>query len=177
MASTKIKYKNQNVKKYFIGLCIILAIIFLALYFYKWHTVREQEKYINSYLISTNTISLEMNDINEISSVLSETPNYYFLYISYTGDEDVYNLEEELKPLIDEYQLQNNFYFLNVTDFKDTNKNYKEDIADTLNIDRNIISDVPIILYFQDGELATTQGIFTAKEFKDLLETKDIKSQ
>ena len=86
MASTKIKYKNQNVKKYFVGLCIILAIIFLALYFYKWHTVREQEKYINSYLISTNTISLEMNDINEISSVLSETPNYYFLYISYTGD-------------------------------------------------------------------------------------------
>lgn len=177
MASTKIKYKNQNVKKYFVGLCIILAIIFLALYFYKWHTVREQEKYYNSYLIETNTISLEMNDINEISSVLSETPNYYFLYISYTGDEDVYNLEEELKPLIDEYQLQNNFYFLNVTDFKDTNTNYKEDIADTLNIDRNIISDVPIILYFKDGELATMHGIFTAEEFKDLLETQNIRSQ
>ena len=55
MASTKIKYKNQNVKKYFVGLCIILAIIFLALYFYKWHTVREQEKYINSYLIDSFT--------------------------------------------------------------------------------------------------------------------------
>ena len=177
MASTKIKYKNQNVKKYFVGLCIILAIIFLALYFYKWHIVREQEKYYNSYLIETNTISLEMNDINEISSVLSETPNYYFLYISYTGDEDVYNLEEELKPLIDEYQLQSNFYFLNVTDFKDTNTNYKEDIADTLNIDRNIISDVPIILYFKDGELATMHGIFTLEEFKDLLETQNIRSQ
>lgn len=177
MASAKIKYKNQNVKKYFVGLCIILAIIFLALYFYKWHTVREQEKYYNSYLISTNTISLEMTDINEISSVLSETPSYYFLYISYTGDEDVYTLEEELKPLIDEYQLQNNFYFLNVTDFKDTNTNYKDDIADILNIDRNIISKVPIILYFKDGELATTHGIFTAGEFQDLLETKDIKSQ
>lgn len=177
MASSKIKYKSQSAKKYLIGLCIILAIIFLALYFYKWHTVLEQEKYYNSYLIETNTISLEMNDINEISSVLSETPNYYFLYISYTGDEDVYNLEEELKPLIDEYQLQNNFYFLNVTDFKDTNTNYKEDIADTLNIDRNIISDVPIILYFKDGELATMHGIFTAEEFKDLLETQNIRSQ
>ena len=177
MASTKIKYRNQNVKKYFVGLCIILAIIFLALYFYKWHTVREQEKYFNSYLISTNTISLEMNDIDEIRSVLSETPNYYFLYISYTGDEDVYTLEEELKPLIDEYQLQNNFYFLNVTDFKDTNTNYKNDIADELDIDRSIIAKVPIILYFKDGELATTHGIFTAAEFEDLLETQDIKSQ
>lgn len=177
MASAKIKYRNQSAKKYFAVLCIVLAIIFLILYFYKWHIVREEEKYYNSYLVSTDTISLEMNDINEISSVLSETPSYYFLYISYTGDEKVFQLEEELKPLIDEYQLQNNFYFLNVTDFKDTNTNYKKDIAAELEIDANIISDVPIILYFKDGELATTHGIFTAAEFEDLLETQDIKSQ
>ena len=176
MASGKIKYKSQTLKKYFIGLCIILAIIFLALYFHKWDTVKEQEKYYNSYLISTNTISLEMTDIDEINAVLSETPSYYFLYISYTND-DVYNLETELKPLIDEYHLQNSFYFLNVTDFKDTNTNYKEDIADALDIDANIISQVPIILYFKDGELVSTHGIFTASEFQDLLETQDIKSQ
>ncbi len=177
MAVSKIKYRNQTAKKYLAMLCIILAIIFLALYFNKWNTIKEQEKYYNSYLISTNTISLEMNDINEINSVLSETPNYYFLYISYTNDEDVYNLETKLKPLIDEYQLQNNFYFLNVTDIKKENKNYKEDIANTLNINKNIISKVPIILYFKDGELAISKGMFTAKEFEDTLLTQDIKSQ
>ena len=177
MASNKIKYRNQTLKKYFIGLCIILAIIFLALYFHKWHTVKEQEKYYESFLVSTNTISLEMTDIKEIQSVLSETPNYYFLYISYTNDEDIYNLEKELKPLIDEYHLQNSFYFLNVTDFKDTNQDYKDDIAEALEIDKNIISKVPIILYFKDGKLATKNGIFTADQFTDLLETQDIKSQ
>lgn len=177
MASNKIKYRNQTLKKYFIGLCIILAIIFLALYFHKWHTVKEQEKYYESFLVSTNTISLEMTDIKEIQSVLSETPNYYFLYISYTNDEDIYNLEKELKPLIDEYHLQNSIYFLNVTDFKDTNQDYKDDIAEALEIDKNIISKVPIILYFKDGKLATKNGIFTADQFKDLLETQDIKSQ
>ena len=177
MAINKIKYRNQTLKKYFIGLCIILAIIFLALYFHKWHTVKEQEKYYESFLVSTNTISLEMTDIKEIQSVLSETPNYYFLYISYTNDEDIYNLEKELKPLIDEYHLQNSFYFLNVTDFKDTNQDYKDDIAEALEIDKNIISKVPIILYFKDGKLATKNGIFTADQFKDLLETQDIKSQ
>lgn len=177
MATSKVKYRKETAKKYFIGLCIILAIIFLALYFHKWITVKEQEKYYNSYLISTNTISLELTDIEEISSVLSETPNYYFLYISYTNDEDVYNLETELKPLIDEYHLQNNFYFLNVTDYKDTNKDYKNDIAEELGIEANIISEVPIILYFKDGELATTHGIHTASEFEDLLETQDIRSQ
>ena len=177
MASNKIKYRNQTLKKYFIGLCIILAIIFLALYFHKWHTVKEQEKYYESFLVSTNTISLEMTDIKEIQSVLSETPNYYLLYISYTNDEDIYNLEKELKPLIDEYHLQNSFYFLNVTDFKDTNQDYKDDIAEALEIDKNIISKVPIILYFKDGKIATKNGIFTADQFKDLLETQDIKSQ
>ena len=69
------------------------------------------------------------------------------------------------------------FTFLNVTDFKDTNQDYKDDIAEALEIDKNIISKVPIILYFKDGKLATKNGIFTADQFKDLLETQDIKSQ
>ena len=51
------------------------------------------------------------------------------------------------------------------------------DIAEELGIDGNIISKVPIILYFKDGSLATTHGIHTAKEFEDLLETQDIRSQ
>ena len=49
--------------------------------------------------------------------------------------------------------------------------------ADALEIDASIISEVTIILYFKDGELATTHGIHTAKEFEDLLETQDIRSQ
>ena len=53
----------------------------------------------------------------------------------------------------------------------------KKDIALALDIDEDIISKVPIILYFKDGELATTHGIFTASEFQDLLENQDIKSQ
>lgn len=177
MASGKMKYKNKTVKKYFVGLCIILAIIFLALYFYKWYSVLKQEKYYNSYLISTNTINFEFTDINEIQEVLAETANFYFLYISYTEDETVYNFEKELKPLIDEYQIQENFYFLNVTHLKDTDTDYKKDIAGELQIDEDIISDIPVILYFKDGNLVTTNGIHTVQEFADLLDTQDIKSQ
>ena len=121
-----------------------------------------------SYLLSTNTVYLEIDNIRELRSVLTETPSYYFLYISYIGDSNVYNLEKELKPLIDEYQLQNNFYFLNVTDFKDSNVNYREDIAEILGIDASIISDIPVILYYSDGEFAP-QGIYTSQELEDLL--------
>ncbi len=122
-----------------------------------------------SYLISSDTIYLVVNNINEIKSVFLEAPNYYFVYISSLCNENAYNLEKELKPLIDEYQLQNNFYFLDVTNFKDSNLDYKNDIALALDIDQNIISDIPVILYFKDGKLLN--DIFTAEEFKNILES------
>ena len=122
-----------------------------------------------SYLISSDTIYLIVNNINEIKNVFLEAPNYYFVYISSLCNENTYNLEKELKPLIDEYQLQNNFYFWDVTNFKDSNLDYKKDIALALGIDQNIISDIPIILYFKDGKLLNE--IFTAEEFKNILES------
>ncbi|MCI9281146.1 MAG: hypothetical protein HFI49_02665, partial [Bacilli bacterium] len=99
MASTKYKNKPISLKKITISLCVVLGVILIILYAYKWHQVKEDEKYLQSYLISSNTINLEMNSINNINSVLSETPNNYFIYISYTGDKDIYNFEKKLKPL------------------------------------------------------------------------------
>lgn len=170
------KYKNKpSIKNIVIGLCVIIGIIFLLLYFYKWHQVKEDEKYLNSYLISSSTISLEMNDLSEIRTVLSEAPTYYFIYISYTGDKNIYDFEKKLKPLIDDYAIQNNFYYLNVTEIKNKNENYKKDIAKELDIEEKKISDVPIILYFKNGELVNS-GITSVNDFKDLLEKHDMKS-
>ena len=135
MASTRNKNKSLSMKNYLVACLLILGIVFVVLYFYKWHQVKEEEKYLNSYLVNTGTVNLEMSDIKEINTVLSETPSYYFVYISYTKEEDVYNLEKELKPLITEYDLQNNFYYINVTDIKEKNENFKEDIAKELKID------------------------------------------
>ena len=173
MAKTKYKNKSLPTRQWAITLLIGILIIFGILYIYKWHQVKEQEKYINSYLISSNTISMEMNDINEIDAVLSETANYYFVYIGYTNDEAVYNLEKSLKPVIDKYDLHNNFYYLNVTDIKENNKNYLSEIANKLNIDQNKIKKIPVILYFKDGTLIQ-DGIYNAKEFEELIQDQDI---
>lgn len=175
MANINYKNKSTSIKNVVAGLCIVIGIIFIVLYFYKWHQVLEDEKYINSYLISTNTISLEMNDIHEIDSVLSETPNYYFVYISYTKDKDVYNFEKKLKPLIDDYSLQYNFYYINVTDIKKENKNYKSDIAKALEIDEKNLKHIPVILYFKDGKLEN-EGITQVKDFEKLLTDENLKS-
>lgn len=178
MANTNYKNKSQPVQnRGLIILFVVIGAVLVLLYCYKWHQVRNEEKYLTSYLVSTNTISLEMNEIDEIDSVLLETPSYYFVYISYTKDESVYNLEKKLKPLIDEYDLQNNFYYINVTDIKENNKNYKADIAKKLNVDSSKINEVPVILYFKDSKLVK-DSITNAKDFEKLLkDEQDIEAK
>ena len=135
---------------------------------------KNEEKYVTSYLMSSNTINYEMNEIEEISSVLSETANYYFVYISYTNDADVYNLEKSLKPIIDKYDLNNNFYYINVTNIKENKAKYKKEIADRLNIDEKEMNNIPIIMYFKDGVL--TQSAKTAKDLENLVKNQGINS-
>ena len=168
----KRKSKNQSIKKLVIVLLCIIGFILAILYFYKWHQVKEQEKYMNSYLVASNTINLEIADTKEIRDVLSEASDDYFIYISYTKDKDVYELEKDLKPIIDEYNLKNIFYFLNVTEAKNKT-NYIKDIADKLNIKESEIYNVPIILYFKDGKLIN-KGVTNAKDFEALLEMEDL---
>lgn len=167
MAKTK-KNNNQNMRNIFIALLIIIGIIFLIIYFAKWHEVKYEEKYQTSYLVSTNTIYLEINDLSEIETVLADTPANYFVYISYTKDEDIYNYEKKLKPIIDNYSLQNSFYYLNITDIKEEN-NYQTKIANKLNIKQEEVKEIPVILYFENGSLEET--LHTANELKELVKS------
>lgn len=172
MANTK--YKNQSVNKLVVSLIIVLVIVFIGLYFYRWHQVKTQEKYFTSYLVSSKTINYELNGIDGLSSVLLEAPSHYFVYVGFTKDEKVYNLEKKIKPLIEEYNLRDSFYYINVTDIMDK-KNYKQDLAKKLNISNDRIKDVPVIIYFKDGK-PVGDSIYNAKDFEKLLKEQDIKS-
>lgn len=164
--------RNNNIptKKYVFTFLGIIGIFLLITWCFKWHQVKENEKYLKSYLVSSGAINLEMNDLNEIESVLSETSNDYYVYVSYTENEDIYNYEKELKPIIDEYNIKSDFYFLNIINIKKDNKNYKEELAKKLAIDKKNLNEIPVILHFDDGKLEHT--IHTANELKDLLKAK-----
>ena len=75
---------------------------------------------------------------------------FYFVYISYTNDEKVYSFEKKLKKLIDNYNLKDEFYFVNVTNIKDDENFYKE-INNTFNT--KLINNIPCILHFKNNEL------------------------
>ena len=106
MAKKKSKKNNINFKKLFYFIIGFLLIIFLIWYIISWKNVKKEEKLMNSYLITSNTLSVEIKDLSETIQVLKESPSEYFVYISYTNDEKVYSFEKKLKKLIDNYNLK-----------------------------------------------------------------------
>ena len=150
MAKKKSKKNNINFKKLFYFIIGFLLIIFLIWYIISWKNVKKEEKLMNSYLITSNTLSVEIKDLSETIQVLKESPSEYFVYISYTNDEKVYNFEKKLKKLIDNYNLKDEFYFVNVTNIKD-DENFYSEINDTFNT--KLINNIPSILHFKNNEL------------------------
>ena len=150
MAKKKSKKNNINFKKLFYFIIGFLLIIFLIWYIISWKNVKQEEKLMNSYLITSNTLSVEIKDLSETIQVLKESPSEYFVYISYTNDEKVYSFEKKLKKLIDNYNLKDEFYFVNVTNIKD-DENFYSEINDTFNT--KLINNIPSILHFKNNEL------------------------
>ena len=150
MAKKKSKKNNINFKKIFYFILGFLLIIFLIWYIISWKNVKQEEKLMNSYLITSNTLSVEIKDLSETIQVLKESPSEYFVYISYTNDEKVYSFEKKLKKLINNYNLKDEFYFVNVTNIKD-DENFYSEINDTFNT--KLISNIPSILHFKNNEL------------------------
>ena len=60
-------------------------------------------------------------------------------------------LKRQLKSIIDKYSLSDRFYYLDVTNIMEED-NYLERINNAF--DTDVITQVPIILYYQNGKLA-----------------------
>lgn len=166
-------------KNIFIILGIILLLIILAIFIYRWQTMKNEEKWRSSYLISSGTLSLEIKNLDEIDQILSEPPTEYFVLITYTENEETYNLEVNIKDIIDKYKLSDSFYYLNVQSIMDQD-NYLTRLNNAFNTDQ--ISTVPIILYYKDGKLINTvtrndNNIIKAGDFQKLLDSYEYEGQ
>ena len=159
------KKKNSYIptKNYVIAVLISLLAIFLTYYIFSWYNVYQEKKYNESYLMKTSTISLKVDDIAEIESAFKEAPTEYFVYIGYRKDESVYKLEKNLKKIIDKYNLNDIFYYIDITEHKDED-NYIEKLNKALNLTENKITNVPTIVYFKNGNVAN-DAIITREDY------------
>ena len=143
--------KYINPKNYLYVLIILVGAILLTFYIFKWYDVKKEERLMNSYLITSKTVGSSINDINSLKQIMQESPSSYFIYLGYTNDEYNYNLEKSLKRVIDKYKLNDIFYYVDVTDLKEKNENYINEIKDVLNIKE--LENIPAIIYVVDGKI------------------------
>ena len=179
--SSSIRKENTtivNPRNYLYALLILVGGILIVWYAFSWYQVKREEKLMDSYLISTNTISSNITDINALTQVIQESPSSYFIYIGYREDEDVYKLEKDLKKIIDKYKLNDMFFYFDVTDLKEKDDNYLEEIKKVLKIDN--LSKVPAIIYINNGEIAkenvlcgVKNTLLKARDLENLLEIYD----
>jgi len=187
MADNKTKKKVTNnsrkipAQNYIIAAVIVALVIGLTFYIFQWINVVKEDKLATSYLVSTNTIVYEIKSLEEVNSVFVEMPSEYFVYISNNNDEQIYELEKDLKKIIDDYGLKDYFYYINITNMKEKS-DYIKEIENALAIKEGTIKRIPTIIMFRDGEIVTDgiviredQGMITAADFEKLLEIKEIK--
>lgn len=166
-------------KNVIIIIAIIVALLFVGFYIYRWNQVKTEEKYNTSYLIDNKTLNLEIKNIEEVKQILTESPTEYFVLITYTKNEDTYNLETGLKKIIDEYKLSDSFYYFNIGD-KYNDQDYLDKLNKAFNTDK--IKKVPIILYYKDGKIVDTvtrkdNNIINAGDFQKLLDIYEYNGQ
>lgn len=145
------KEKYINPRNYLYAILILVGGILLTLYIFKWYQIKQEEKLMTSYLISTNTVSSSITDLNSLKQITQEVPSNYFIYLGYTNDIDEYNLEKDLKKVIDKYKLNDIFYYIDITKIKNENDDYLEEIADSLEIEK--LENVPAMIYVVDGKI------------------------
>ena len=113
----------------------------LTIYGFSWYNVLKENKVSQSYLVKTKVISNEIQSLEEGDAVFAEVPDEYFIYISYTGSEEIYNTEKQLKKVINDYELNDKIYYLNVTSIKD-DKDYLEKINNSLKLEERKVVDI-----------------------------------
>ena len=177
---TKVK-KNERyipIKNYVLAVVVVAVIILLTWYGFAWYNVLKENKVATSYLVKDKVISNEIKSLEEVSDVFSEAPDTYYICVSYTGSEEIYDMEKDLKKIINEYSLNDMMYYLNVTEIKEE-KDYIENINKALKLENKKINDVPTIIYYVDGEVVdiverSDDNIMNVGDFQKLLDVNKV---
>ena len=163
--------KNDRVvprKNYYILTLLIIMVVVITFLIFNLNDKYQNSKLESSYL------SGYLNEVseNEINNVMAETTTDFFVLVTDTNNEDIYNFEKDLKKIIKKNDLRDNFVLIDYSDNKDS--------LDSLNKKFNSnIETLPAIIYFKDGvfvkNIDSSEEMLRADEFDKLLDEYEIK--
>lgn len=173
------KSRYIPLKNYFIIIITLLIVVLLSLYFFKWYKVYEEEQTRESYLLKTNTISMQISNMENIRTILSEAPSEYFIYVSYINSKDILKLEKKMKKVIDEYGLNDIVYYIDITKYKDDDS-YLNELNNTLGINDYKIKNTPALIFVKNGKIEknniiqSDNEVFEISEFEKIIKNNNI---
>lgn len=170
--------KKVGLKNYLLALLVLVGGIVLVAYIFEWYQVKQEEKYIESYLLKTNTVGFNIQNIESYKQVIQEAPNDYFVVIGYAGDEQEFKMENKLKDIIDSYQINDIVYYVNITDIVDE-ENYIDKVNQNIGIS---LKNAPAVIYVKDRKIenfniveANENNILNLNDVEKILEIYDYK--
>ena len=98
--------KNRYLRLFIIIAVTVLLTVLLCNLYKSYQNNKLNKGYISKYV---STIKYE-----ELDSSLAELGDKYYIYFGYTGDEDVYKLEKDIKRVVFNNHLEDNFLYVNV---------------------------------------------------------------
>lgn len=137
----------KNLKKNYVKLGIIIFVtVVLTL-----SASNLYRNYVNNK-INVSYISSYVNVINynELSDTIREMSSNSFLYVGYTGNKEVYSFEKKLKKVIKNEQLEDNFYYVDVTE-KLNDINMVDEFNSLVGIIDSETIIFPAVIYFKNN--------------------------
>lgn len=161
-------------KNYFMLILLVVLVVGLTFAIFNIANAIKNKKINNGYI---NRYVSEIQ-YSELDNYLVEPANNTFIYLTYTGDKNVYNFETKLKKIINNYELESNFIYVNVTE-EMSNGDFIDKLNNKVSANEKI-DKLPVILYYKDGTLTEVlQGendIINVGDFQKLLDTYEIAS-
>ena len=140
-------------KNYIILGIVILATMLILYYFYMWIDVYKESK-INIPIMDKY---MSVINYNELDNYIVENPDT-IVYVSVLEDENIREFEKKFKSKYKNNQIDNEVLYMNITeDIK--NNNLKNDMIDKYAVNNLNITNVPLIMVFEDGILNSIYSI------------------
>ena len=82
-------------------------------------------------------------------------------------------LKDDISKIVElqKYNIQEIFTLFDITDIKESNKNYTKQINDILDIN---VNGYPVIIYYEDGQISSYKRIKNSKDFESVIKKTNV---
>ena len=161
--------KNERVvpiKNYIYLLIMIIVVVSLTFLIFNINKNYQTEKLETSYLANYLTVV----KTEELSNILSEPSSELFIFVTKTNDENIFNLEKDLKKIIKKHDLRDNFILLDYTD--------ESNVEELNKILKSDIETIPAIIYIKNGEfiksIDSKESLLKSSDFEKILDEYEV---